>query len=209
MNTLLLFFAIYVQFINPDSLMMEIFVLKEFFLWGLIALPAHFATFAFSMNAAFIEKQLITPLPVFKLLQAKYRLYCILSIVLFMLLLPTIFLGVKIFELVAALLFSTGFASFGLFLTSLVSYKPFDIKASYYYNYQGVDGGNYFAPLLVMAVALGFTALFYWLFNEIITLIILSLIGLVFILLNKIWLGKISEKFEKTKYYRLERFREK
>jgi TM2 domain-containing membrane protein YozV len=59
-----------------------------------------------------------------------------------------------------------------------------------------------------MIVAFGFTALFYWLFNETITLISISLIGLVFIATNRIWLGKIGKNFEKSKYYRLECFRE-
>jgi hypothetical protein len=192
-----------------EGLIKEAFLFKEFFLWAIFALPANFATFAFSTNAAFIEKQIITPLSIFQLLQAKYRLYCIISIVLFILFLPTIFLGVKIMELVAAFLFSTGFAFFGLFCSSLLSYKPFDIKASSFYNYQGVDAATYFFPILVLIVAVGFTTLFYWLFNETITLIAMSLIGLVFIATNRIWLRKISKSFEKTKYYRLECFREK
>jgi hypothetical protein len=199
---------VYMQFVSP-GLPMEIFVVKELLLWVIIAVPASFATFAFNISAAFIEKQLITPLPIFKLLQAKYRLYCIVSIVLFILLLPTIFFGVKIIELVAALLFSIGFAFFGLFLTSLVSYKPFDIKASSFYNYQGVDTAAYFSPILVLVAAFGLTALFHWIFNETVTLIAMSLTGLVFIATNRIWLRIISEKIGKTKYYRLERFREK
>jgi hypothetical protein len=198
----------YMQFASSDSLK-ETFVIKECILWGTFVLPATFATFAFSANAAFIEKQLITPLSIFKILQAKYRLYCIVSIVLFILFLPTLFLGIKFMELVAALLFSTGFAFFGLFCSSLLSYKPFDIKASSFGNYQGVDAGNYFLPMLGIIVAFGFTALFYWLFNETITLIAMSLTGLVFIATNRIWLGKISQSFEKNKYYRLECFREK
>jgi hypothetical protein len=206
-SILLLPSVIYMQFAN--SLLKDIFLVKEFFLWAMFALSANFATLAFSINATFIEKQLITPLSIFKILQAKYRLFCIVSVMLFIVFLPSMFLEVKLMELIAAFLFSVGFVFFGLFLTSLVSYKPFDIKASYYANYQGFDAGNYLSPLLVMAVAFGFTALLYWLFNETITLIAMSLIGLVFILLNKIWLGKISEKFEKTKYYRLQRFREK
>jgi hypothetical protein len=189
---------------------MEIFVIKECFLGGFFALPASFATFAFSSGTMFIEKQVITPLSVFKILQAKYRLYCIVSIVLFILFLPSLFLErIILIQLVAAFLFSVGFVFGGLFCSSLVSYKPFDIKASYFYNYQGVDAGSYFFPILVLIVAFGFIVLLYWLFNETVTLIVMSLIGLVFIATNRIWLKKISQCFEKTKYYRLERFREK
>jgi hypothetical protein len=196
------------QLVNLGSLT-ETFLIKEFFLWGLFAMPANFATFAFSANATFIEKQLIAPLSIFKILQAKYRFYCIGSIVLFILFLPSLFLGVKLIQLLAAFLFSAGFAFFWLFCSSLLSYKPFDIKASSFYNYQGVGAGSYFFPMLALVIGFGFMALFYWLFNETITLIAMSIIGLVFIATNRIWLEKISKSFEKTKYRRLECFREK
>jgi hypothetical protein len=186
----------------------EFFLIKTFFLWAIFALPAGFATLAFSINASFIEKQLISPLPIFKILQAKYRLYCIVSFVLFILFLPSMFFGIKPMQLVATFLFSAGFLFFGLFYSSLLSYKPFDVKASYFANYQGFNAAGYFFSMLVMIVAFGFTALFYWIFNETITLIAISLIGLVFIATNRIWLGKIGKNFEKSKYYRLECFRE-
>jgi hypothetical protein len=180
------------------------------FLWLLFALPDNFfAALIFSVNASFIEKQLIAPMPIFKILQAKYRLFAIISFLLFVIFLPSMFLGVKFIELAAAFLFATGFLFFALFWTSLTSYKPFDIKATYFYNFQGFDVANYFSPILIIAIAFGLMFLFYWLFNEIITLIFMSLIGLIFISTNTIWLKKISGSFEKTKYRRLECFREK
>ena len=207
-SKILLPLIIYFQFVNSD-LLKGSFLLREFLLWGIFALSANFATFAFSFNATFIEKQLIAPLPVFKLLQAKYRFSCIVSIGLFIAFLPGVFLGIKFIELVAAFLFSVGFVFFCLFWTSLFAYKPFDIKASYFSNYQGYEAGSYFFPMLALLVAFGLNALCYWLFNETVTLITLSFIGLVFIATNSIWLEKISKSFEKTKYRRLERFREK
>jgi hypothetical protein len=199
---------IYMQLAN-SALLKEMFLVKMFFLWILFVLPANFATIAFSVNAGFIEKQVIAPLSIFKLLQAKFRLFCIVSSMLFIIFLPSIFLGVKLMELIAAFLFALGFGFFGLFWTSLASYKSFDIKASYFINYQGFDVSNYFSPILVVIVALGFIGLFHWLFNETVTLIVMSLTGLVFIATNKIWLGFIARSFEKTRYRRLECFREK
>jgi hypothetical protein len=199
---------VYMQLANSSS-REEAFLIKEFFLWAMFALPASFASFAFSINAAFIEKQLITPVSIFEILQAKYRLFCIVSVVLFIVFLPSTVLEVKLAELIGAFLFAIGFGFFGLFCSSLVSYKPFDIKASYFYNYQGFDAVSYFFPIVVLIVASGLIVLLYWLFNETITLITMSLIGFVFIATNRIWLRKISKRFEKTKYYRLERFREK
>jgi hypothetical protein len=185
------------------------FLIRECFLWIIFAIPANFATLAFSINATFIERQIIAPLPVFKILQAKYRLFCIVSVILFILFLPSIFSGIKLTELIAAFLFAAGFGFFGLFLTSLTSYKPFNVKASSFYNFQGFHASNYLSPLLVLMVGVCFTELFYWLFNETITLIAMSLTGIVFIATSRIWLEKISKSFEKTRYRRLERFREK
>jgi hypothetical protein len=208
MMLLLIVVVIYMQLYNLDS-RKEFFLIQEFFLWALFVGSANFATWALNINAAFIEKQIIAPVPVFKLLQAKYRLFCIIASVLFIVFLSSMFLGVKLVELVAAFLFAVGFGFFGLFYSSLFSYKPFDIKASSFGNYQGTDAGNFLFPILVMIVSFAFVALFYWIFNEIITLIAMSVVGLVFIAANRIWLEKIGKSFERTKYYRLERFREK
>jgi hypothetical protein len=197
---------VYIQLINPESLIKEFFLLKEFYLCAVFMLPATFATFAFGVNSSFIEKQITTPLSVFKILQGKFRFCSIISTLLFVVFLPSLFLEIKILELAAAFLFSVGFVFCGLFFTSLYSYKPFDIKASSFYNYQGNDAGSMFAPLLVLLVAFGFVALMYWLFNQTVTLITMSIVGIIFIATNRIWLKFIAQRFEETKYLRLERF---
>lgn len=185
------------------------FLLKEVWLWAIFCVGANFAPATFGILSSFIEIQAIAPLPFDKILQAKYRLFCIVSFVLFIEFLPSMLFGVKLQELVAAFLFAAGFGFFGLFYSSLLSYKPFNIKAFYFYNFQGVDAGNSLFPILILMAGWGFIALFYLFFNETMTLISMSVIGLIFIFTNKIWLGKISKSFEKTKYKRLERFREK
>jgi len=207
-SVLFLPFIVYTQ-LATSSFVKEYFLLKEFFLFAIFAVPANLATLVFSIDAIFIEKMVITRGSIFQQLQAKYRLFNIFSVVLYILFLPSTFLGIKFIEISAAFLFSTGFVFFGLFWTSLSSYKPFDIKASYFYNFQGFDVANYFFSILVLIAAFGLTALFYWLFNETATLIAMSLIGVVFIVTNKIWLKKIGTSFEKTKHHRLECFREK
>ena len=208
MSAIIFPLIVYLQLMGMSR---EVFLLKMFFLWIMFALPANFATFSFGANAAFMDKLLIAPAgSIFKILQAKYRLYYILSIVFFVMFLPSMFLGIKLIELIAAFLFAVGLMFFSLFLISLLSHKPFDIKASTTsFNYQEMDVGNMLMPMLVMSLAFGIVALFHWLFNETITLVAMSLIGTVFIATHKIWLKKISKSFEKTKYRRLERFREK
>jgi len=207
-SVLLLPSIVYMQFVNP--IVQENIMLREWFLWLVFSLPAtFFATQTFSIDAMFIEKLVIVHMSIFQLLQAKYRLYSIISVVLFILFLPSMFLEVKLMELVAAFLFSIGFVFCGMFLTSLASYKPFDIKATYFYNFQGFDAGNILFLYLLIIVSMGLTGLLFLLFSETVALIAMSLIGLVFIVTSNIWLKKISTSFEKTKYRRLECFREK
>lgn len=205
-STLLLPSMFYLQLVNSNSL--KEFFIKECFLWAVFLLPANLATFIFSINAWFIEKQLIAPLSIYKTVQAKYHLFAMMSILLFILFLPTMFFGIKLIELFAAFVYAIGFGFFGLFLTSLIPSKPFNISSNYFLNYQGIDLLNYLVPFLVILVSVGLMALFYWLFNETITLIAMQVIGIIFTATSNIWLKKISQRFEKTKHRRLECFRE-
>ena len=202
-------FIVYVQ-LATNSLVQENFLLKELFLFLMFLLPvSNSSLVVFGVNAAFIEKQVTTPLSIYQIIKAKYRFYCIESFLLLIIFLPSLFIGVNIFEITAAFLFAVGFMYFSLFMISLISYKPFDVKSSTFYNFQGIDAGSYIYTILVYVVAFGFMMLFYLLCNETVALIAMSFLGFVFIVTNRIWLGFIARKFEKTKHYRLERFNEK
>jgi hypothetical protein len=206
---MLLILLVFCIQIATNSLVKETFLIREFFLWTAFSISAHLATYTFGINTTFIEKQLTIPLPISKILQAKYKFFFRVSTVFFILYLSSTFLGTKVFEIIAAFLFAVGFGFCGLFCTSLFSYKPFDIKASNFANYQGNDVGSILTPFLVLAVAFGFMAFFHWIFNENVVLIAMSVIGLLFIVTHKIWLKFIADRFGKNKYYRLERFRKK
>ena len=200
-------FIIYLQLANP--VVQESFLQKEGHLFMLFVLPtANFASIVFSINALFIEKQVTVPLPISKIVKAKYKFYCTLSFLLFIAFLPSLFLGITILELAGAFLFCIGFMYFGVFIYSLFTYKPFNVKSSVYFNYQGHTVGTFVYAALLVAISYGFVFL-YRIYDETITLIIMSVVGLVFIATNRIWLGFIARRFEKTKHYRLERFNEK
>ena len=207
-SMLILPFLIFLQLAYPQ--VRESFFRKEnlLFLLFVCTIP-NFSLIVFCINAAFIEKQVTTPLPIYKIVKAKYRLYCILSLLLFIAFLPSVYIGIKILELAGAFLFCIGFIYFGVFIFSLFTYKPFNVKSSGFFNYQGQTVGMYIYAILLVAVAYGFVALFYFMYNETVALIAMSVIGLVFIATNRIWLGFIAQRFEKTKHYRLERFNEK
>jgi hypothetical protein len=187
------------------------FIWRILFLIALLALPGTFyAPLCLTSNASFVEKLLTTnPKALFYSLQAKYYLYCIFSLIMLLSILPSIFIGVKIIEIISSFLFSIGFMHFLLFHCSLLSYQPLDIKSTSFYNLQGLTFLNQFIPILFFTFILGFIALMNWFFDEKITLIIISTIGIIFISMHKLWLRTICSHFEKTKYRRIECFREK
>jgi hypothetical protein len=192
-----------------DSFLSESFLFKEIYLWAFFSISAMlFAPFALNINASFIEKLQTSPLSFFDVLQAKYRLYFIISLCSFVLLIPSLFLGVTLFELLTAFVFAVGVANITLFYTSVFAYKGLEIKASSFANYQGSSAGSFVSQLAVVIVLGGGTALIYWLLGKNATLIAMSVISMFFIATHKIWLKKIANKLEKTKYKRLERFRE-
>jgi|GEM_PF-4147840 len=196
--------------LTTSPTMQESPLIIEVFLIGMMSLFAQFVVYSLATNASFIEKQWTTPLSIFKILQTKYYFFCILSLIPFVLFLPMLFLGqAHVLNLFSNFLFVIGFMFFGSFFSVIFSYKPFDIKASSFYNYQGMDKGNYLYPTFVVLLGVGSVILIYWQLGETITVIFKTVVGLAFITTHKTWLAFITKKIEKKKYYRIERFRKK
>jgi len=206
---MLIMFPLIMLQVVASPVLHESFWIKEFLFIGLLSLFAQFAAYSLNTNASFFEKQMTMPVSVLKILQTKYYFFCITTAIALILLFPSIFFGIKFFTFFSSFLFVIGFMLFGLFYCSSFSYKPFDTKATAFYNYQGLDKGNYFFPLLIMTLAFGVILLSYWLFNETVAWILKSVIGIVFIATHRIWLKFIAQKIEEKKYYRIERFRGK
>lgn len=174
-------------------------------------IASYIGTFLFSTDASFIEKILTLPNALFRSIVSKYHLCLIISVSIALILLPISFVTKEIivFEIIAALFFSIGFIFFALFYFSLISYKPFDVKASNFANHQGFNAIIYFGQILTLGCSIGFIILLHQLLGETVTLIIISIIGILFLGTHKFWLRGICRGFEKTKHKRLERFREK
>ncbi|MDR2679779.1 MAG: DUF5687 family protein [Tannerella sp.] len=209
MSFILVIFILYPPFMGRSATIREYFILQELFIIGCIPLHgSFFATLAFSINGSFWERLMTSPLPVKNILASKYRFLCIISLADVLLMSPCLFLGVKLFQLIAAYLYVIGFVFFGFFYISLFPKETLDIKATSFYNWQGYDISSQLLPCLFLLFAIGFIAFIYWLFGETATYTVMSAIGIAFIATHKIWLDHICRKFEKTKYKRLECFRE-
>jgi hypothetical protein len=177
----------------------------------MISMPGvTYSTFIFSAESSFIEKLVITPFPVYSILKAKYELYCLFAMIMTIIFFPSVFLGVRLNELLSSFFCSIGFMYFMNFQSACYNRKSFDIKARKYYNWQGYSTiSQYIIPIVSFIGSMGGIALIYLFLGENITLIFMSVIGIGFILTNKFWLKAISRNFENNKQYRLECFREK
>lgn len=200
----------YSLIVSSNFIIIDYFVLRVLFIIALLSLPGtYFGLLSFSIDTLFIEKLMVSPSVLFDSLRAKYYLNCIFTFILALILLPSVFIGISFYEIISSLFFSIGFTYFVFFQSSLFSYKPMDIKSSSFYNFQGFALSTQLIPILTFALVLGLITLINCLFGESITFIVMLIIGIIFIVTHKLWLLSICRNFEKTKYYRLERFRNK
>jgi hypothetical protein len=200
----------YLMHLSSESVIYQYFSFRIFFLSALILLPgATYSQFIFSTEASFMDKLMISPLSVYSILKAKYRLYCLFAIIMVIIFLPSMLLGVKPTEILSAFLYSIGFIYFACFQSARYNLKALDIKATKYYNWQGFSANQHIISFITLLGSMGIIFLIDLFWGENITLLVMSIIGIVFIVTNKFWLLSISRNFEKTKYRRLECFREK
>jgi hypothetical protein len=206
----LIFFIPQLYLMCLSSYNYNFFIVRIFFLYGFISIPgATYCQLIFSSEASFMDKLMISPLSVYSILKAKYRLYCLFAIIMFLIFLPSLFLRVKLIELSAAFLFAVGFMYFACFQCARFNFKRMDIKATKYYNWQGFNSYQQIIGFATVLVPCGIIFLINLLCGENITLLVMTITGLWFVVTNKFWLMSIAKSFEKTKYRRLECFREK
>jgi len=172
----------------------------------LIALPGMMLSqFFFGIEANYISKTMTVPVTFRHILIQKYQLYCLISFGMFLLLLPTLFLGVKITELSASLLLAMGFYLFMGFLSSVLNDKKLDLDARSFANWQGSTFKQYILPnllLIFVSLMLYCSTLF---FSEEAILLGMSVIGLIFIASSRIWLSSLAKYYDKRKYDRIEK----
>jgi len=207
-----LIFSFYAMIASSNFIFINYFIGRIFFTIGLISIGGiYYGAISLGMSASYIEKLVTSPKPLSSsLLQAKYYLNSILSFIITITLITIQILNGKVesMEIVASYLFSIGYVYHGMFKCTLLSYAPIDIKATSIYNWQGFTLSNLFFPALFLLATMSIIAIVYWLLGKSITLIIISIVGLCFIVTCKLWINSIGKEIERTKYHRLECFRE-
>lgn len=207
---MLLLTAFFYFLLMPSNFLIKnYFVCRMLFLVGLFSLPGtYYGVLSLGMMASFMEKIVTSPMPLYRILLAKYYLYSLYSTGLLHLFL-TVNMGISRWELLAAYLFSTGFMLLVFFRCMLLSYQPVDIRGMNFQNWQRSSLlSEFLAPVMIMTAAAGFMAALEWLAGETLTLLVMSVIGVGFIALHRWWMKSICKAVYKTKYRRLECFRE-
>ena len=204
LTTYFLFFIYYQLFIQ-GTLFIHSFFLKTI-LPMVIALPGMvLSQFFFGIEANYISKTMTVPVTFRHILIQKYQLYCLMSLGMFLLLLPTLFWGVKITELLVSLLLAMGFYLFLGFWSSVLSDKRLDLDARGFANWQGNTIKQYILPnlLLIFASLILYCSTLF--FSEEIILWGMSVIGLIFIASSRIWLSSLANYYDKRKHDRIEK----
>jgi hypothetical protein len=209
MVPLICFVLYFYLIVNPFHSLSGIFIFRLFFLYALISIPgATYSQFIFSAEASFMDKLMISPVSIYAVLKAKYRLYCCFAFVIMIIIFPSILFTVSLIEILSSFIFTIGFMYFVCFQCARFNFKRLNIKATKYYNWQGMTINQQIISFIAIFGSGGVIFIIDKLFGENITLLIMSITGLCLILTNKFWLSSISRNFAKTRYHRLECFRE-
>ena len=200
----------YLLLTPTNSILNESFIWRELYLVGLFSLGAtYYGVLALGISASYIEKLMISPKPLSTtILQTKYYLYSIFSLIIALIIMLIPVHKTNSEEIISAYLFSTGFVYYIMFQCSPLCYDPIDIKATSFYNWQGFTFTNQFFPAILLLAIMTLIAIGHWFLEKKITLIIMSIVGIIFITTHKLWIKSISKRIKKNKYRRLECFRE-
>jgi hypothetical protein len=157
----------------------------------------------------YIDGLMIHKENILQLLHAKYYFYCVLLLLPFLIMIPTVFMGkYTILMLVSMMAFAAG-PVFCLLMQMAVWNKqtvPLNSKLVSKGNVEtnwfafGAEMAAMFAPVIIISVLSAFM-------NETLTYVTMLLIGLFFIALRHLWLRNIYQRFMARRYENMESFR--
>lgn len=187
-----------------DSFSKKFWIVYTFILYGSISLIK-----VMSGEGNYIDCLMSHRENIIQLLRAKYYLYSSLLLLPFLLMLPTVFTGkYSLITLVSMLLFTAG--PIYCMLMQMAVYNKQTIPLNEKFIAKGNIETNWFqvvAELLAMFAPVVIISLLMLVFSENTAYIILGTIGLVFIVLHKMWIRNIYNRFMMRRYSNMESFR--
>lgn len=143
------------------------------------------------------------------LLHAKYRFYCALLALPFLLMLPTVISGKwSIWMLLSYAAFTAGFQYFVAFQMTVYNKMTIPLNTKFISKH-GMDTNYFqtFAGLLIFLLPMATVSTLRTLFGDTACYAIIFAIGLAFIATNRLWLRNIYNRFMRRRYANMEAFR--
>lgn len=157
----------------------------------------------------YLECLMIHKENILSLLKAKYIFFCCMTLIFYIFTIPSIFAGKwSLLMLTSYALFTCGFQYFMLFQIGV--YNKQTVKLNSKLIGKGGIENNYFS-IIIELVCMTVPVFFVWLLQQSLdannVYIIMTLIGIVFIVTNNIWIKNIYCRMMKRRYNNLEGFR--
>lgn len=164
----------------------------------LIALPGNILSqYFFGIEANFIDKTKTMPLIFNLILKRKYYLYCFMSFVIFLLLIPAVFFQLlTILTLVSSFLFAIGPLLFLGFWSSVFNGKKYDLTGGFFLNWNGNDSMQYVVTFISFLVTYSIVFCLAYFFSEQVVLLFMAVSGIIFITLNKVWISLLAKYYD-------------
>ena len=146
---------------------------------------------------------------ILKLLRAKYIFYCVILLLPFVLMLPTVFAGKwSIFMLISYAIFTAGFQYFILMQMAVYNKQTTPLNTKFI-SKSGMEN-NYFqilAEMVAFFLPMILVSILQGTLSDNISYTVMFVIGLIFIITHPIWLRNIYNRMMKKKYELLDGFR--
>ena len=169
--------------------------------------------YVFSWESRFFDYIASRNIDITLFIRSKYLFYCLLACIQFAIISPFVLvLKPDVFGLLLGIFFYVlGPAYCLLFYTGLGNSTRINPNKTAFFNFEGTSGTLFFTIILLFISIMPFFLIGYMLPmpTTIGFSLATGLTGLVFIVLNKLWISAISRNFLKNKYRNLSKYREK
>jgi hypothetical protein len=169
-----------------------------------IVIPNGFLSLFFGIEANYINKTMTMPIRFESILRRKYLIACGISFLIFLLLLPILFWGATLPELIAAFLFAIGPLLFLSLWISIFNDKKYELMESALFNWQGITTKHYTISFIALIPIFILLCLARYI-SENVALGIMAISGVIFVALNRFWISWLAKYYDKNVLNKMEK----
>lgn len=204
--SIIVMFSIIIIFTNvyDSSYMGNFWCLYDYTIFGAMTLIK-----IMCYEGNFIDGIMVKRESILQILRAKYWFNCIILIIPFLLMIPTVISGKWSFLMIFSYaVFTAGFQFFLLFQLAVTNrtVQPLNTK---FISKSGMENSKwqFIIQMICLFIPVVFVSILQAIFGNNVAYIIMLFIGLVFIVTHKYWLRNIYKRFMKRRYQNMEGFR--